>query len=713
MYQGKTLRLQRLQTDIGHLQFDLQDANVNKFDRLCLTELTEVLDLLMASDLRGLVCSSAKSGFIVGADIGEFPSLFQQPLPALQGWLAQCNIVFTRIEELPFPSVSAVAGAALGGGFEFCLATDYRVATRTAVFGFPEVGLGLCPGFGGTVRAARLMAPGKAIEWVCLGQHHSADEALSAGAIDTIVDADMLVDVAVALIEHAIADGTAHAAMRAEKAGTVKIDARQQQETAAALRLGLEARHGLHNPAPSRALEMMLVSMSLIRDDALVLEQTLFCELARTETARNLIGIFTSEQYLRQKTRGLIANARNVNRIAVLGAGIMGGGIAYQSALKGVPVFMKDIAQAGLDAGLAEASGLLDKQVEKGRLNAAEAQTVLARIQPTLDYDCFADVDLVIEAVVENPAVKKRVLAEVEDRLDPAAILTSNTSTISITRLAQGLRKPERFCGMHFFNPVPLMPLVEVIRGADSTAATIATTLRYAQRLGKIPIVVNDCPGFLVNRILFPYFGAFAQLLRDGADFRQIDQVMEAFGWPMGPAFLLDVVGIDTAVHGQAVMAQGYPERMDYGFRSAMDVLYERGELGQKSGSGFYRYERDGSGRLRKQLDERIVAVLQAVQHPTRVFTDTEIEERMMLAMCLETVRCLEDGIVDSAQEADMGLVLGLGFPRCRGGALRYIDAMGTRACCEMADRYAMLGPLYEPTSGLRTMAAIDGRFYA
>ena len=360
-----------------------------------------------------------------------------------------------------------------------------------------------------------------------------------------------------------------------------------------------------------------------------------------------------------------------------------------------------------------EAGQLLHKQVQKGRLTADAAQDILASIQPTLDYTGFDGVDLVVEAVVENQGVKQKVLAEVESRLAPGAVLASNTSTISITALANSLARPEQFCGMHFFNPVPLMPLVEVIRGERSSAAAIATTVACAQRMGKTPIVVKDCPGFLVNRILFPYFGAFSMLLRDGADYREIDAAMEAFGWPMGPAWLLDVVGIDTAVHAQAVMAAGFPERMHYEFKSAMQLLFEAGQLGQKTGSGFYRYTADKTGRLQKQLDEDCLSRIRVVQGPARQFSAAEIVERMMLAMCLEAARCLEDGIVDTAVEADMGLVLGLGFPRFRGGALRYIDSMGARTFCALADRHAALGPLYSPTAGLRAMAAADSRFYA
>jgi len=314
---------------------------------------------------------------------------------------------------------------------------------------------------------------------------------------------------------------------------------------------------------------------------------------------------------------------------------------------------------------------------------------------------------------VENPAVKKAVLAEVEKETADGAILTSNTSTISITDLATALAAPEYFCGMHFFNPVPVMPLVEVIRGKQSSDDTIAKTVAYATALGKTPIVVNDCPGFLVNRILFPYFGAFCQLIRDGVDFWEIDRVMEAFGWPMGPAYLLDVVGIDTAEHCMDVMAEGFPDRMKYDFRTVINFLYKKGDLGQKSGQGFYRYEAGKGGRPQKIFDEAIAVSLNELQQGSGTVSDRAIEERMMVALCLEAVRCLEDGIVDTAIEGDMGLILGLGFPRFRGGALRYIDNMGVANFVAMAERYADLGPLYHPTESLQKMAADGRRFYS
>jgi len=713
MYHGNAIQLTRLASGIGHLCFDLQGSPVNKFNRQTLDELREALAVIGASDLRGLVCSSGKGSFIVGADITEFAALFRLPEAELATWSQQCNAIFTTLATLPMPTVSLVGGQALGGGFEFCLATDYRLASPAAVFGFPEVGLGICPGFGGTVRAPRVMDLQPALTWILAGTSHNAGQALAAGAIDALVDADLLLDAALEQIEEVLKSPADWRARRALKQACAALEKAELTSAFAQAHALLQAARNPHNPAPLATLQSLEQSLLLPATQALAVETACFVALARGDVATNLIGLFTSEQWLRQKTRQWLAQALPVQRMAVLGAGIMGGGIAWQAALKGIPVLMKDIAQAGLDAGMQEAGQLLQKQVQKGRMSAEAAERVLASIQPTLDYAGFDGVDLVVEAVVENPGVKRRVLAEVEGRLPPGAVLTSNTSTISITGLAGSLERPAQFCGMHFFNPVPLMPLVEVIRGEQSSDAAIATTVACAQRMGKTPIVVRDCPGFLVNRILFPYFGAFSMLLRDGADYRAIDTVMEAFGWPMGPAWLLDVVGIDTAVHAQAVMAEGFPERMRYSFKSAMQVLFEAGQLGQKTGSGFYRYAADGAGRLQKQVDEDILARLRVVQGPARHFTAAEIVERMMLAICLETARCLEDGIVDTAAEADMGLVLGLGFPRFRGGALRYIDSMGARSFCAMADRHAALGPLYSPSAGLRAMAAADSRFYA
>ena len=383
---------------------------------------------------------------------------------------------------------------------------------------------------------------------------------------------------------------------------------------------------------------------------------------------------FLNDQELKRKAKAHEKIAREVKLSAVLGAGIMGGGIAYQSALKGTPILMKDIREEGIQLGLDEAAKLLVKRLERKRIEPAAMAKALNAIRPTMSYGDFAHVDLVVEAVVENPKVKQAVLAEVEQHVREDTIIASNTSTISINLLAKALKRPENFVGMHFFNPVHMMPLVEVIRGEHSSDEAVATTVAYAQKMGKNPVVVNDCPGFLVNRVLFPYFGGFAKLVSAGVDFVRIDKVMEKFGWPMGPAYLMDVVGIDTGHHGRDVMAEGFPDRMKDDRRSAIDALYEAYEKLEVS--------------------------------------DEDIINWMMIPLCMETIRCLEDGIVESAAEADMGLIYGIGFPLFRGGALRYVDSMGVAEFVALADTYADLGALYHPTEKLREMAKNGQTFF-
>lgn len=401
-----------------------------------------------------------------------------------------------------------------------------------------------------------------------------------------------------------------------------------------------------------------------------------------------------------------------VKQAAVLGAGVMGGGIAYQSALHGVPILMKDIQGESLHFGCQTVISLLDRQIKKGQLTAQKKQQVIDHISPALDFQGFAGVDLLIEAVTENPVIKTKVLQEVESIVPEDAVLTSNTSTISIDTLAQRLVRPEQFCGMHFFNPVPLMPLVEVIRGKQTNDQAIERTVAYAHTMGKTPIVVNDCPGFLVNRVLFPYFNGFNRLLMDGVDFQRIDQVMEAFGWPMGPAYLADVIGLDTMVHTDKVMQTGFPERMSHDGETIIEALLSRDCLGQKNGTGFYEYGKDKrGGRTRTPSAITLSLIQERVSHVMEV-SDQDIIDRMMIPMCLEAVLCLEDGIVEAPAEVDMGLVLGLGFPRFIGGALRYIDSLGLMKFAAVVEANAQHGLLYQLSEGFKGRVEKGQVFY-
>lgn len=710
---GQALSLKRLDDGIVELCFDRQNESVNKFDRVTLGELKAAADELSGdSGLKGLLVTSAKPVFIVGADIMEFGETFAKPEDDILNWGLEANKIFSAIEDLPVPSVTAINGIALGGGMEMALSTDYRVMADTAAVGLPETKLGIIPGFGGTVRLPRLIGADNAIEWIAGGTHNKAPAALKVGAVDGVVPADKLRDAALGMLKAAIAGDYNWQERRAQKTGPLKLNMIESMMVFETAKAFIAGKAGKNYPAPVAAVSSIQKAASKSRDDAIRIEAEAFVKLAKTSVADALIGLFLNDQLLKKKAKSASKIAKPVKQAAVLGAGIMGGGIAYQSASKGTPILMKDINPAQIDLGLSEATKILNTAVQRGKMDAKKMAKVLSGIRSTLNYGDFGNVDIVVEAVVENPKVKHAVLAEVEVEVSEDTILASNTSTISISYLAQALKRPENFCGMHFFNPVHKMPLVEVIRGEKTSEEAVATTVAYAAAMGKQPIVVNDCPGFLVNRVLFPYFAGFQGLVNDGVDFRRIDKVMEKFGWPMGPAYLLDVVGIDTAHHAQAVMAEGFPDRMQATAKTSLDIMFDGERFGQKNGKGYYVYETDKKGRPKKVVDEGVFELIKPVQTAAKEVSDEEIIERMMLPMIFETARCLDEKIVETANEADMGLILGIGFPPFRGGALKYADMLGLANVVEAAKKYADLGALYGVPAAVAERAAAGKSFY-
>ncbi|ASP40102.1 fatty acid oxidation complex subunit alpha FadB [Bacterioplanes sanyensis] len=712
IYEGKAITVNLIEGGIAELKFDLQDDSVNKFNRVTLEDLQAAVAAVQGNaDVKGVLVTSGKDVFIVGADITEFGEAFKNSEEEIAAWVAEANVVFNAIEDLPVPTLTAIKGIALGGGFEMCLSTDLRVMSEAAKVGLPEVKLGLMPGFGGTVRLPRVIGADNAIEWICMGGENKPEKALKDGAVDAVIAADKLREQSIAMLQSAINGEINWQARREEKKSKLKLNAMEQMMVFETAKGFVAGQTKGHYPAPIQAIKSMQKAANFDRDKALDVEAKGFAKLAKTSESNALIGLFINDQLLKKKAKDYDKQAKDTNKAAVLGAGIMGGGIAYQSALKGTPILMKDINEAGIQLGLDEANKLLAKRVEKKKMKAAKMGEALNRIRPTLSYGDFGDVDTVVEAVVENPKVKKMVLAELEDQVSEDTIITSNTSTISIDLLAEDLKRPENFLGMHFFNPVHMMPLVEVIRGKKTSEEAVATVVSYAKKMGKTPIVVNDCPGFLVNRVLFPYFAGFAGLVNHGADFQKVDKVMEKFGFPMGPAYLLDVVGIDTGHHANEVMAEGFPDRMKADFKTAMDVMYELERYGQKNSKGFYVYETDKKGKPKKVVDEAVYDLLKPIVAETREFTDEEIIERMMIPMCIEVARCIEEGIVDTPNEADMGLIFGIGFPPFRGGACRYMDSVGMAKFVEICDKYAELGNLYKPTDRMREMAA-NGESY-
>ncbi|MFA5495921.1 MAG: fatty acid oxidation complex subunit alpha FadB [Porticoccaceae bacterium] len=714
MFQGKTLRIQKIDDGFVELRFDNAEKPVNVFNKETVAEFGAALAVLeKAADITGLLLSSGKKVFIAGADITEFESAFAASKEQLREFLWVNNANFNRLEALPFPVVAAVNGFALGGGFELCLACDYRVLASGAQVGFPETGLGILPGWGGTVRAPRIAGFVAAAEWIASGAQYRAQNAVDSGLADAVVEPDALIAESLALLRRCVAGELDYRQRRQAKLSAYGAADDGFAATVAAVREQVVKKAGKHYPAPLAAVDAMAGVAALTRDQALAGEFEAFYTLSKTPQARALIGNFLGDQKLAAVARRHAANSPvPASRVAVLGAGIMGGGIAFQNALKGFQVMMKDINQQALDLGMNEARSLLNKRVERGAMTAEAAAAVLERIQPTLDYSGINQCEMVIEAVVEKESVKQAVLAEVEKLVPATTVLASNTSSILISSIATALDRPENFCGLHFFNPVHAMPLVEVVKGEKTSEQSVSQGVAHVLGMGKKAVVVKDCNGFLVNRVLFPYFAGFNLLMRDGADFEQVDRVMEDWGWPMGPAYLLDVIGIDVAVHAADVVAEGYPDRLTMNFTQASHLMYLNQRFGQKNGKGFYRYERDDKGKTTKAADEEAWRLLEPHVAARRVFSDEEIIARMMIPMATEMARCLDEGIVGSPAEGDMALLYGIGFPRFRGGVLRWLDEVGMAAFCEMAERYRELGGLYRPTPSMVARADSGKRYY-
>ncbi|MFK8042636.1 fatty acid oxidation complex subunit alpha FadB [Congregibacter sp.] len=714
IYQSDAITLQRHDNDILEMRFDLQGESVNKFNQLTVQSLTEALDAIdKEADVRGMLVTSGKGVFIVGADITEFTKMFDATVEEIQAFSSGQNGNFNRLQNLPFPTVAVINGFAMGGGLEICLACDLRVMSTVAKVGLPETKLGILPGWGGTVRLPRIIGVDEAVMWMATGQEKKAEDALKAGAVDAVSAPEQLQDVALRTLESAIAGKLNIEARRSAKSSPLPLNDTEAMMAFFTIKSMVAQQAGKNYPAPIKVVEVIEAARGMGLEDALKVEGAGFAELAKTDVAAAMVGLFLNDQMLAKVAKGWEKKAdKKIARAAVLGAGIMGGGIAYQSSLKGVPIKMKDIAQEGLDLGLAEANKLLSKRVSRGRMTADKMGAVLNAIDPTLTYEGFDSVDIVVEAVVENPKVKHAVLAETEKHISPDAVLASNTSTISIDFLAEALERPENFCGMHFFNPVHAMPLVEVIRGAKTSDTAIARTVAYANRMGKKAVVVNDCPGFLVNRVLFPYFDGFSKLVRDGADFQAVDKVMERWGWPMGPAYLSDVVGIDTGVHAAGVMAEGFPDRMKMDFKTATETMFENDRLGQKNGKGFYEYVTDKRGKPKKVVSQETYELIAPITAERTEFEREETIARMMLPMCTELARCVEEGIVGSPAEADLALLYGIGFPPFRGGVFRWMDSVGLAHIAEQSEKFAHLGKAYELTDGMRAKLAAGETYY-
>jgi 3-hydroxyacyl-CoA dehydrogenase/enoyl-CoA hydratase/3-hydroxybutyryl-CoA epimerase/enoyl-CoA isomerase len=587
LFDGKSIQVKD-DGGIIHFIFNIKESSANVIGNLMMEEFPKALDAVKSQkNTKGLIYRSEKEHFIFGADITEFMQHFKRSESEIEKWILEMNKTLNEFEELPYPTVCAINGFALGGGFEVCLTADYRIAAVGAKVGLPETKLGIMPGWGGSVRLPRIAGADHAIEWITSGKQYKAEDAMKIHAIDAVVAPENLEKAALIYLQRAIDGEFDYKKRRELKNSPLKLnktEATMTFETAKGFVLGVA---GKNYPAPVKAVEVMQEACTLDKMGAINVEAKAFAYLAKTPQAESLVTVFMGDQYLKKVSKKVTKEAPKTKRAAVLGAGIMGGGVAYQSASKGTPIVMKDINDQALELGMNEAGKLLNKLVARKKIDTATMAKTIAMISPTLSYGDFETVDTVVEAVVENIKIKKSVLGELEDKVKPETVIASNTSTISITELAKDLKRPENFCGMHFFNPVHRMPLVEVIRGEKTSDATIAKTVQYALQMGKTPIVVNDCAGFLVNRVLFPYFNGFNKLIEDGVDYQRIDKVMEKFGWPMGPAYLMDVVGVDTGDHAASIIGDAFPDRMKMDSETIVQVMHKENRLGQKMGLVF------------------------------------------------------------------------------------------------------------------------------
>lgn len=724
MYSGNTINLSRLEGDFVELNFNNHNGSVNKFDRKTLEELGVALDHLSAeANVRGLLLTSSKPVFIVGADITEFRSMFAGSKEQFMDAVGNVHQMMSKIEDLPFPTVAAINGFALGGGLEICLACDYRVSADTAIIGLPETSLGILPGWGGTVRLPRLCGLKTALEWITSARQYKSSSALEAGVIDKVVPAEQLRTKSLEMLEmgESLLDGEVDEKPGYIQRRQVKLSPLPQRQSeidaiASVYKEKILSRTGENYPAPLAVIDLMREASQLSREFAAQMETSAFYKLSQTFQARALIGLFLGDQNVAKIARGysleLDKKPSQISTAGVVGAGIMGGGIAYQNAISSYSVVMKDIAQEALDTGINQAEKLLKKSVSRGKLDSAKADRIKAMISPTLDDRELAKCQIIVEAVVERPDIKQSVLSALEAQTDAQTIIASNTSTISIDQLAGSLKRPQQFCGMHFFNPVNAMKLVEVIRGEHTSKETIAAVCDYAIKLGKKPIVVNDCPGFLVNRVLFAMCFGLEMLLKEGVSFQQIDRVMEEWGMPMGPAYLMDVIGLDTINHCYSVMKEGIPERFVVASEDLpTEILFKSGRLGQKNGLGYYKYEKAEQGRIAKMPDPKVADLLQS-KTPSKDIKPQEIIDRLLIPLAMEMTHCLEEGIVNSPVEADMALIWGIGFPAFRGGICRWMDEQGIGSICQRANSFLSLGELYRPTQQLRAMADSGQVFY-
>ncbi len=690
--------------NIAEVSFDFPNEKVNKLSSQSLPALKKMLEDLQKSNFKFVLFTSAKKkSFVVGADIDEirkFTTKDQYDNAVNVG-----QSVFNLIEDLPMPTMAVINGVCVGGGCEMVMACDYRMISEdeSARIGLPEIKLGIIPGFGGCLRMPRILGLQAALDIILSGKIVAPKKALKAGLVDWMVHPDQLREQALRMASEIVKKNSG----KRKKTFSPKGMMAQVLESGLGRMLVfkkakeavLKETKGFY-PAPLKALEVIQKTYGQDRAKSLEIERAAFCEVAVTAVSKNLIHVFDLTERVKKNVTltQSSAKAQNVSSMGILGAGTMGGGIAYVAADKGIRIQMKDLNFEALGKGLKHAQDLWMKLVKKRVINDYDFRHKMALVSAGVDYAGFKTLDVVVEAIVEDMEIKKKVIAETASKMKPDGIIVTNTSSLSVNEMQIAHPHPEFFAGMHFFNPVHKMPLVEVIQGQKTSDQTVMTIYELSKKMGKMPVVVKDGPGFLVNRLLLPYMGEAAYLLQDGMSIEQVDRMYtKTFGMPMGPFALMDEVGLDVCIKVLKIFKKAFGDRIQ--MAPCMEKLATTGRLGKKNSKGFYLYSSDRN--VKPAVDPVIYAEL-GLPQPTNPLAETECLERGIFAMINECSRALlTDKIVDHPHEVDLAMIMGTGFPPFRGGLLRYADSLGVKYIAGQLEKYSQKARRLKPAPEL------------
>jgi 3-hydroxyacyl-CoA dehydrogenase/enoyl-CoA hydratase/3-hydroxybutyryl-CoA epimerase len=700
------VRRQVTDDQICILTFDRPDSSANVFDRATLEELGRHLDFIGdTAEIKGVVLTSAKNSiFIAGADLHALANASPEDLVNLIG-LGQS--VFDRLAALSVPTVAVIHGACVGGGYELCLACSYRVASpdRATKIGLPETQLGILPAWGGSTRLPRLVGLPRALDVILGGKTLAAKQALKYGMVDDLVPRERLVEFACRKI---LTEGLRLKRRRLPL--KILVTSNRLFAGAAALRVEsqLIRKTRGHYPALFKALEVVTKGVSRSIADSLALEHEAILELAQTEECRNLIQIFFMQEHAKKQSYVMgeaTRSRRDVQRASVIGAGVMGAGIAQWLSSRGLHVILRDVNAEQVAKGMANITRLYDEGVRRHLFTRFEARAGLDRVFPAATEVPLRKVDLVIEAAVEKMELKKEIFHRLGELSGPDTVLATNTSALSVTEIASSARSPERVVGIHFFNPVQRMQLVEVVVGRQTSPEVAQRALGFVQQIGKLPVVVKDSPGFLVNRVLMPYLIEAGHLFEAGARVSDIDEAMLDFGMPMGPLRLIDEVGVDVAHHVALELEGKFKDRMRA--PQVLSHMLKAGLFGRKSERGFYLYNA-------KTPEPNTGLSLFQEKDWAKDFGSEELQKRMVLLMVNEAARCLEEGIVVEPADVDFAMIMGTGFAPFCGGPLRYADTMGAGKLVDEMKRLADEGFIQFAPSDLLKSVALEGkRFYS